>query len=79
MPLDPEDNIRKGRRRFLEVALHAHIVAAAESLCGTPDRNLGKLSEAIVHKFVQTVLLAPNPATAGKSSPNSVQIQSKFN
>ena len=58
MPLDPGNNT-KAAGDFLEVVLHAHIVAAAESLCNTSSGNLTELSEAVVNKFVKVVLILP--------------------
>jgi len=39
VPLDPGDNM-KVAENFLEVVLHAHIVAAAKCLCDTSSGNL---------------------------------------
>ena len=49
VPLDSGDNT-KAAEDFLEVVLHAHIVAAAKS------GNLTKLCEAVINKFVKVVL-----------------------
>ena len=56
----------KAAEDFLEVVLHGHIVAAAESLYATSGGNLSELSQAIVDKFVQTVLPSPQSATTKK-------------
>jgi len=50
VPLDPGDNM-KAAEDFLELVLHAHIVAAAESLCDTLGGNLIGLSEVCADKF----------------------------
>ena len=43
----------KASEDFLEVVLHAHIVAAAESLRDTPGGSNAELSEAVVNNFVK--------------------------
>jgi len=53
----------KAAEDFLELVLHAHIVAAAESLCDTSSGNLAELSEAVVNKFVKIVLPVPDSTT----------------
>lgn len=65
VPLDPGDNM-KAAEDFLEIVLHGHIVAAAESLYATSDGSLSDLSQAIVDKFVQIVLPSPKSTTTRK-------------
>ena len=65
VPLDPGDNM-KAAEDFLEIVLHGHIVAAAESLYTTSDGSLSDLSQAIVDKFVQIVLPSPKSTTTRK-------------
>ena len=66
VPLDPGDNM-KAAEDFLEIVLHGHIVAAAESLYATSDGSLSDLSQAIVDKFVQIVLPSPKSTTTRKT------------
>jgi len=68
VPLDPGENM-KAAKDFL--VLHAHIVAAAESLCDTLGGNLIESSEAIVDKFVQIVLPVPPKARKSTSRKSS--------
>ena len=60
----------KAAEDFLEVVLHGHIVAAAESLNATSGGRLSKLSQAIIDKFVQIVLPSPESTTIKHKKPN---------
>ena len=68
MPLDPGDNM-KASEDFLQVVLHAHIVAAAETILAATDNSrisLAEVSQAVVKKFVQVVVPLPSSASAPK-------------
>jgi len=67
VPLDPGDNM-KAAEDFLEVVLHAHIVAAAESLRDTPGGSIAELSEAVVNNFVKIALPVRDLTTTGSAS-----------
>ena len=72
VPLDPGNNM-KAAEDFLQVVLHGHIVAAAETIRGTSDGSnlsLSELSKAIVDKFVQICVLSP-------SSPKVTKVKDK--
>jgi len=78
VPSDPGDNM-KAAEDFLEVVLHAHIVAAAESLCDTPG-GIAELSEAIVDNFVKIALPVPDSSKSSSTStrpPSSGRERSK--
>ena len=64
-PLDPGDNMKD----FLEVVLHVHIVAAAESLRDTPGGSISELSEAIVNNFVKIALPVILPQLENLAQP----------
>ena len=66
MPLDPGDNM-KAAEDFLQIVLHAHIVAAAETIQAASENSslsLTEMSEAIVKKFVQIGVPLPTSANA---------------
>ena len=68
VPLDPGDNM-KASEDFLQVVLHAHIVAAAETILAATDNSrisLAELSQAVVKKFVQIAVPLPSSANAPK-------------
>ena len=72
MPLDPGSNM-KAAEDFLQVVLHGHIVAAAETICGASDGSklsLAELSKAVVEKFVHICVPLP-------SSPKVAQVKDK--
>lgn len=68
MPLDPGDNM-KASEDFLQVVLHGHIVAAAETICTASsgsDLNLAEVSEVVVKKFVQIAVHLPSSSKVAK-------------
>jgi len=68
----------KAAKDFLELVLHAHIVAAAESLCDIVGGNLIELSEATVDKVVHIALpVPPKTTSAHKGSPPQQGMQSR--
>ena len=73
MPLDPGDNM-KASEDFLQVVLHAHIVAAAKTIhsaAGGSELSLAELSKAVVEKFVQITVPLP-------SSPKVAKVKDKI-
>ena len=67
MPLDPGDNM-KASEDFLQVVLHAHIVAAAKTIhstTGGSELSLAELSKAVVEKFVQITEPLPSSQSTG--------------
>lgn len=84
VPLDPGDNM-KAAENFLELVLHAHIVAAAESLSHASRGNVAEMTEAVVSKFVQIVLPTPNktgirnqPQESSLIHPQLKNLKTKF-
>ena len=62
--LVPGDNM-KAAEDFLEIVLHGHIVAAAESIYATSDGSLSDLSQALLISLCRLFFLHPNQPQQG--------------